>query len=73
LKKKKGGGGKFITFATDDKTCIRLYMMMIKQMKKQLKLGLQIDNLMYVLPLASQYQLSLLSFAVSSMAKFQTK
>jgi len=48
-------------------------MMMIKQMKKQLQLGLQIDNLMYVLPLASQYQLSLLSFAVSSMAKFQTK
>lgn len=43
--------------------------MMIKQMKKQLKLGLQIDNLMYVLPLASQYQLSLLSFAVSSMGQ----
>jgi hypothetical protein len=47
--------------------------MMIKQIKKQLKLGLQIDNLMYVVPLASQYQLSLLSFAVGSTGKFQTK
>lgn len=41
--------------------------------KKQLQLGLQIDNLMYVLPLVSQYILSLPSFAVSSMGKFQTK
>jgi hypothetical protein len=64
---------KFITFATSDKTCIRLYIMMIKQMKKQLKPGLLIDNLMYVLPLVSQYQISLLFFAVSNIGKFQTK
>jgi hypothetical protein len=44
-----------------------------KTNKKQLKLGLQIDNLMYVLPLASQYHFSLLTFAVSSMGQFQTK